>query len=297
MGYYGKEWREYNIVENEVIIFSDYNLEKKGDFLYPMLAGITYPDKNYYIRTKESDPFFSCRYVMEYVVQGAGYIVCDGIRQRVEAGDFYFLNKKKVLCYFADEAQPFLKKWINISGKFMEGLCSIYGLVESVMVFRANVSHEMDQIHSILKEYDFSLNSKSSFYLMHGLLSLFEAIRDTEKKSVTQMTTDNIEMIKGYIVSNLRNERLNPDYLCSYFYVSRRTLDRLFQKSEGIGPARYIMNQKLEYARCLLTETNMTVGEISDVLNFSSSNHFRTSFVAYYGVSPTQCRKMDQTNE
>lgn len=297
MKFHDKIWRDFNIVGNETILFSDFNTEKKEDFLYPILAGITYPDKNYYIRTNESDPFLSHRYVLEYVVQGAGYIVCDGIRQRVAAGDFYFLNKKKILCYFADETQPFMKKWINIGGKFVDGLCSIYGLVDPVMVFHANVNHEMDIIHSILKEYDFSINSKSPDSLIHGMLSLFEMIRHAERKVVMRTTTDDIDSIKEYIVSNLRNERLNPDYLCSYFYLSRRTLDRLFQKSEGMGPARYIVIKKLEYAGYCLTETNMTVEEIAYALNFSSSNHFRTSFIGYYGTSPTKWRKKERSKE
>ena len=65
--------RNVNNIVSEKIFFHDYNKEKYKNFLYPILAGVSEPDKNYFFQRAESDPCNPYMYVMEYIAKGKGY--------------------------------------------------------------------------------------------------------------------------------------------------------------------------------------------------------------------------------
>ncbi len=69
--------------------------------------------------------------------------------------------------------------------------------------------------------------------------------------------------------------------------VSLRQIQRLFKLYVGISPKQYLMNLRLERARALLTETEMTIVDISASCGFEASNTFSKAFRRMYGVSPS----------
>ena len=63
-------------------------------------------------------------------------------------------------------------------------------------------------------------------------------------------------------------------------------LSKLFHKEMGIGFSKYIVRKRMEIARKLLTESDLTVKEISDQAGFTSANYFGTVFKREFGISP-----------
>lgn len=73
--------------------------------------------------------------------------------------------------------------------------------------------------------------------------------------------------------------------------VSRRQMERLFQRHLGFSPAAIYRNIRLERARSLLIETDRSVREIASATGFNSTTLFARHFKSKYGATPYGTRK------
>ena len=85
-------------------------------------------------------------------------------------------------------------------------------------------------------------------------------------------------------------EPLGLDTLAAYVALSRRQLERLFQKYLNCTPSRYYMKLRLIRARQLLKQTSMSIIELAAVCGFVSTPHFSKCYRDYFGVPPSEER-------
>jgi transcriptional regulator GlxA family with amidase domain len=90
--------------------------------------------------------------------------------------------------------------------------------------------------------------------------------------------------------ANVR-EPISQTDISSYTGVSRRQLQRLFQRYLLCTPSNYYSQIRLARARELLHQTSMNLVEISALTGFVSSSHFSKSYKEHYGHSPSAERK------
>ncbi|MBR9788996.1 MAG: helix-turn-helix transcriptional regulator [Vibrionaceae bacterium] len=95
------------------------------------------------------------------------------------------------------------------------------------------------------------------------------------------------------------NEIVNKDLkrkwsledICSLTYTSKSTLTRKLKKSQT-SMGQIISNARLEHATVLITNTNLSVDEISMQSGFNSTSYFCKKFKETHGFSPRQFRKI-----
>ncbi|MBY4678376.1 choline metabolism transcriptional regulator GbdR [Marinobacterium arenosum] len=98
-----------------------------------------------------------------------------------------------------------------------------------------------------------------------------------------------IELV-ALMESNLE-EPINLDELASYVGLSRRQLERLFQKHLGCSPSRYYLKLRLTRARQLLRQTSLSIIEVASACGFVSTPHFSKCYRAYLGIPPRDERR------
>lgn len=81
-------------------------------------------------------------------------------------------------------------------------------------------------------------------------------------------------------------EIIELDELAMYVGLSRRQLERLFQKYLQCSPSKYYLKLRLNRARQLLRQTSMSIIEIATACGFVSSPHFSKCYRVYIGISP-----------
>ena len=86
-------------------------------------------------------------------------------------------------------------------------------------------------------------------------------------------------------------EPISQEDLASYVDLSRRQLQRLFQRYLMCAPSRYYLQLRLQRARELLRQTGMSLVEISAQTDFVSTSHFSKSYKAFYGHPPSAERQ------
>ncbi len=69
--------------------------------------------------------------------------------------------------------------------------------------------------------------------------------------------------------------------------ISRRQLERLFEKYVKVSPVRYYTELRVGRAYALLSETEMTVAEIAVATGFQSASKLSAHFKNRYGKAPT----------
>lgn len=98
------------------------------------------------------------------------------------------------------------------------------------------------------------------------------------------------------LMENNLEEPINLDELASYVDISRRQLERLFQKHLGCSPSRYYLKLRLMRARQLLRQTSMSIIEVAAACGFVSTPHFSKCYRAYLGMPPRDERRGVQSN-
>jgi AraC family transcriptional regulator len=93
-----------------------------------------------------------------------------------------------------------------------------------------------------------------------------------------------------YIAANLKNDIRLSD-LARVANFSTFHFARAFRKATGESPHRFVRGCRLERAKDLLAEDDMSVAEIALACNFSSQSSFTRAFTRAFGVSPGKFRE------
>lgn len=88
------------------------------------------------------------------------------------------------------------------------------------------------------------------------------------------------------IMENNIEDPLSPDEIAQVVALSTRQLERLFAKYVGASPKRHYLHLRLEKARDLLRQTDLSVTDICVVCGFKSLSHFSKSYRTAYGINP-----------
>jgi transcriptional regulator GlxA family with amidase domain len=86
-------------------------------------------------------------------------------------------------------------------------------------------------------------------------------------------------------------EPISLDELSRYVGVSRRQLERLFQKHLNCVPTRYYLNLRLNRARLLLLQTSKSIVDIALACGFISAPHFSKCYRDMFGIPPRDERR------
>lgn len=81
-------------------------------------------------------------------------------------------------------------------------------------------------------------------------------------------------------------EPISPSVLASEVGMSTRQLERLFRRYLNRSPKRYYMELRLQKARNLLMQTDMSVINVALSCGFSSPSHFSKCYRSHYDTTP-----------
>ena len=99
-------------------------------------------------------------------------------------------------------------------------------------------------------------------------------VRHPKLSQVIQMMETNIE------------EPISPSILARDVGMSTRQLERLFRRYLNRSPKRYYMELRLQKARNLLMQTDMSVINVALACGFASPSHFSKCYRAHYDTTP-----------
>lgn len=131
----------------------------------------------------------------------------------------------------------------------------------------------------------------------HKLLELFRQVKQLYPRDIATNQSDAkfIRRVIDLVEENMSDCDFDLEIMARKLAVSRRQLFRKLHAAAGCSPNTFIRTLRLKRAAQLLTESQMTVTEITYAVGFSDLKYFRNIFREYFGVAPGEFLKRSKT--
>lgn len=95
-----------------------------------------------------------------------------------------------------------------------------------------------------------------------------------------------LDMIEDFLDTDI-----SLDSLAKELGMSVRHFTRLFVRSTGLPPYRYLLGRRIARAKVLLREPTLSLADIAQACGFADQSHFTRAFTGAVGVSPGAFRR------
>jgi AraC family transcriptional regulator len=140
---------------------------------------------------------------------------------------------------------------------------------------------------AILKE---SLTKNQISLLKDTLLNQgFELLEDKKDKLVDRVKTIILQLIKN--TNETHAEKLSS-YLSKEIGHDYSHISSIFTVHEGITIEKFVILEKIEFVKELLSYDELTLSEIADKMNYSSLAALSAQFKSITGITPTKFKEL-----
>lgn len=180
--------------------------------------------------------------------------------------------------------------WLHFNGVFAERILDELGLGFYNEIKPNGMLPEL--FRSILDELKRKRRNYKNACNYHFLMIL-DILSNNSKKPVKSVSNDKKRAIKNMLITIESNigDYYNTAQLAELCNYAPSTFIKIFKQVTGVPPITYLNDKKLENAAYLLSETDYSVSDISDMQGFRNQFYFSKLFKQKYGVAPLQYRK------
>jgi signal transduction histidine kinase/AraC-like DNA-binding protein/ABC-type xylose transport system substrate-binding protein len=119
-----------------------------------------------------------------------------------------------------------------------------------------------------------------------------ESLRASASKKIDRKFVSEFSSI---VESNIANENFGVDDICKEIGISRVQLYRKVKAVLGFNINDYILSVRMQKAKHLLLNEDLTISEISFKVGFSSQAYFSTVFKSKFGFTPSEFKAKSKT--
>ena len=227
-------------------------------------------------------------YLIYYVVSGKGVFFCGTNKYQLKKGHFFVVFPNTIVKYRADEGDPWHGIWVNFDGAEAKGILQSMGIsIHSPVKKVQKGSEVVEVLRQMPRENTDNLSNNLMFSAkLYELMSyLAKDIRQTSSKE-----GDYFENAVQYIKTHYR-EPLTVEGVAKYIGVSRKYLFAIFKNILGLSPKDYIVNYRIEMAKELLMNKDVSVGSVAYSVGYEDPLNFSKMFKGKTGLSPREYRK------
>ncbi|MBQ3125024.1 MAG: helix-turn-helix domain-containing protein [Clostridia bacterium] len=225
-------------------------------------------------------------YEIELIISGSGSYIIDGVEKKIEKNMLFFMTPVNFHKVITDGAEV-------ITLMFMGEVCDKNMLFKLSSVFDTDSVRLDDEdaryLASIMHELNIASAENDDEYSFHLLNSIIGKIcRLTNRHEHGHLTKVQTAML--FIQNNFRNEITLND-IADVAGVTPAYMSSIFLKDSGMNFKTYLNGIRYEYAKKLLSYSDMTVTDICFESGFNDYANFERNFRTNFGVSPREYRK------
>jgi AraC family transcriptional regulator len=131
-----------------------------------------------------------------------------------------------------------------------------------------------------------SLTIALSIHLLRHYSDWHKPLRDYQGGMPKRKMQQAIAYIHDHLADDLTIAAIADELEMSQYYFSR-----LFKRSIGVSPYRYVMEQRIEATKHLLKKTPLPISVIADRVGFANQNQLTIQFRNLTGTTPSNYRK------
>lgn len=246
------------------------------------LAGITRGDD-----CRKTAEGASAYTVIEYVFSGTGALQTGGDVYYPTEGDLCIVPEKAAYTAETDPCAPWTKMVIHLKGTAAASFVQAFGLDKRILYKNCG------QVQGFFEELFETIKSDEPIELIMEqgsmlLMKLLTAVCSNEMQNRT--VSDEVQVVKRFIENNYQRN-LTMDDISAAVFRSNDYVQKQFKQVYGVTPYSYYMELKMECAKNLLQQTNLSIGQIAEKLGYKSDRYFSARFRRVTGMTATQFRK------
>ena len=223
-------------------------------------------------------------YTIHYVLSGKGTFNGNPVKKN----QGFLVYDGMLAMHAADKEEPWELLWITMNGENIEAIFEEYNADPNTGIFDyispQLVSETVKEICRHKKPDMRSTRLLEIFLRLHN-----HCIINTEQISESKNSQSYTDWAIRYIHSNIHRE-ITVSELTDRLGISQQYLYNLFTERFGLSPKQYIMSQKLEMAKKLLSDTDMSITEVANSVGYYDPLTFSRMFLSREKLSPQNYR-------
>ena len=227
-----------------------------------------------------------------YILDGECTININGHDYKGIPGRWFFIPAGTLHRYENDTTRPFSKYWMHfdVTPREMDLFSSMNLPLYIDLVDSEQIDILFETFSRIMRSRTLTdkLQVKS---ILFALLSHYIQLSQFGNVCVSSSNDVRAEELLQYIHVHIR-ESLPNGILAERLHMEQRSFIRYIKKLTGYSPAKYILMKRMEEAKKLLEETDISVSEIMWQVGFDDPSHFSKQFKKHYAFSPAVYRRM-----
>ncbi|HEV8390158.1 MAG TPA: AraC family transcriptional regulator [Dongiaceae bacterium] len=100
-----------------------------------------------------------------------------------------------------------------------------------------------------------------------------------------------LRRVLDYIEASLGERNLSLAEIAAVAHLSPFHFSRAFKSATGTAPHRFVVERRVDRAKVLLADPNISLAEIAATVGFANQAHFSTMFRRFTSMSPRQYRQ------
>lgn len=232
-------------------------------------------------------PMIRDHYLIHCVLDGKGIFRVGETTYTVERGEGFLITPGVVTYYQADEKNPWHYCWIGLQGRDVPGMMRRCGVSMENPMFSFQNIVEMEQcISQMASNYS---RRGGGFLALAKLYEFFSMVQgdDTVKGSPLKLAS----RVRRFIDRNY-SYHINVERIAEIMGCNRSHMFRVFKEENGVSVQEYLKSVRMEHARNMMEQTEMSVTEIMYSCGFDDLPNFSRQFKNHFGVSPGAVRKL-----
>ena len=163
--------------------------------------------------------------------------------------------------------------------------------INSSCIYQLDAADDLDELFEKIR---LETESKSDMY-MNVAEAYFEILlayisRKTDEINPEKTYAESIKPAIKEMYHHYSENKTLSDY-AGMCHISKYHFIRIFKKSTGMSPIEYRNHIRINVAKDLLTDTEMSINKISEYCGFSNANYFCDVFRKSEGLSPSAYRQ------
>ncbi len=245
--------------------------------------GESFCDETFYFKRNNYEA-----YSLEYIIDGEGTLNINGKTYHPKSGEIFFLSKHSKHEYFSQKENPWHKIYILFNGFLADELVRGY-IPENSYVFTVPETEDIfKEIYKIASEKGENYREKHDI-IIPKIVEIFLKI----KNSGTSEATDLAHKIKKSLDMNLQKSYTLKELASELNYTDNHLIN-IFRERFGETPYQYYSKNKIRLAGEYLVSTQLSIGEIAEMLCYTDPQYFSACFKKNMGVTPCEYRKRER---
>lgn len=231
-------------------------------------------------------------YYIIYVPTGTGYFETKNQSIKIHAGDALLIYSDDWHRYKPEDTTGWEEYWVGFKGSYIEQyvLADLFPQKESYLKkvgYQPEVVMLFNQLTELFKKETPILKKVAFGYLLQ-IIAYFTM--PTEEKTHTHRDSFLVTESMAYIRQHL-SDNIDFQHLAQSFNMSYSRYRSIFKNNTGLAPHQFLINERIECARRLLANTEMSIKEIAYKSGFPSPPYFSRIFQQKTGVTPSRERE------